>query len=149
MSILMDASILARLVNPADQAYQTAMVAVAELHRRNEVLHITPQNLIEFRSVATRSIGQNGLGLTTKQVENITNRFEQIFPLLTETPAIYPNWKALVAGFGIVGKQVHDARLVAVCHAHHVSALLTFNGSHFQRFANFGPGLTVLEPSKL
>jgi hypothetical protein len=52
-----------------------------------------------------------------------------------------------VGALGVVGKQVHDARLVAVCHAHGVSHLLTFNVGHFTRLAAFGPGLVVLDPA--
>ena len=68
--------------------------------------------------------------------------FEAAFPLLGETPDIYPIWKALVGALGVVGKQVHDARLVAVCHVHVVTHLLTFNVSHFARMAGFGPVLS-------
>ena len=46
----------------------------------------------------------------------------------------------------VVGKQVHDARLVAVCHVHRVTHLLTFNVSHFSRPASFGPGVVVVDP---
>ena len=73
--------------------------------------------------------------------------FETTFPLLVETPAIYPAWKAIVQALGVTGKQVHDARLVAVCHVHGVSHVLTFNVGHFTRFATFGPGVTVVDPA--
>jgi hypothetical protein len=66
---------------------------------------------------------------------------------LPETPAIYPAWKALVTALAVIGKQVHDARLVAVCHVHGVTHLLTFNVTHFTRLAGFGPGLTVVDPA--
>ena len=75
--------------------------------------------------------------------------FEATFPLLAETPAIFPAWKALVGGLGVIGKQVHDARLVAVCHAHGVTHLLTFNISHFTRMAGFGPGIVVVDPASV
>jgi hypothetical protein len=65
---------------------------------------------------------------------------------LPETPEIYPLWKALAGALAVVGKSVHDARLVAVCHANEVTHVLTFNGSHFARFASFGPGITIVEP---
>lgn len=70
-----------------------------------------------------------------------------MFPLLAETPDIYLAWKPLVETLGVVGKQVHDARLVAVCHAHAVTHLLTFNVAHFARMAGFGPGLKVVDPA--
>ena len=73
--------------------------------------------------------------------------FEATFPLLGETPDIYPAWKAIVVALGVVGKQVHDARLVAVCHVHAVTHLLTFNTSHFVRMARCGPGVVVVDPA--
>ena len=47
----------------------------------------------------------------------------------------------------VPGKQMHDARLVAACHAHGVTHLLTFNVPHFARMASFGSGITVLDPA--
>ena len=75
--------------------------------------------------------------------------FEARFPLLEETPDIYPAWKTLVVALGVIGKQVHDARLVAVCHVHAVTHLLTFNIAHFARMAGFGPGLVVVDPASV
>lgn len=75
--------------------------------------------------------------------------FESTFPLLAETPDVHPAWKSLVAAVGVIGKQVHDARLVAVCHVHGVTHLLTFNVAHFARMAPFGPGVGVVDPASL
>jgi hypothetical protein len=47
----------------------------------------------------------------------------------------------------VIGKQVHDARLLAVCHVHGVTHLLTFNVAHFNRMAGFGPGVEVVSPA--
>lgn len=118
-----------------------------ELHRRGEVLHITPQNLVEFRNMATRPKAANGLGLSAVEVAGKAVVFEATFSLLPETPNIYPAWKALVGSLGVIGKQVHDARLVAVCHVHAVTHLLTFNLSHFVRMTGFGPGVVVVDPA--
>jgi predicted nucleic acid-binding protein len=147
MAYLLDTSILARLANTADAQYATADRAVMELHRRGEMLHLTAQNLIEFRNIATRPNALNGLGLSTVDADAKAAVFEATFPLLAETPDIYPAWKALVNTLGIVGKQVHDARLVAVCHANGVTHLLTFNVAHFVRMAGFGPGIVVADPA--
>ncbi len=147
MPFLVDTSLLGRLANRADAAHPVAVRAVAELHRRGEVLHLAPQNLIEFRSFATRPVGVNGLGLTAAAADSLGTKFEASFPLLPDTPDIFPAWKALVSALGVIGKQVHDARLVAVCHVHRVSHLLTFNGAHFTRLAGFGPGITIVDPA--
>jgi predicted nucleic acid-binding protein len=149
VAFLVDTSILVRLANRADAAYPVADRAVVELHRRGEVLHLTPQNLIEFRNVATRPAALNGLGLTAAAAESKAADFEALFPLLPETPDIYPAWKALVTAAGVLGKRVHDARLVAVCHVHRVSHLLTFNTLDFVPLAGFGPGIIVTHPASV
>jgi hypothetical protein len=75
-----------------------------ELHRRGEVVHLTPQVFIEFRNVATRPLVLNGLGLSITKAEAEAAGFEAKFSLLTETPDIYPVWKALVTALGVIGK---------------------------------------------
>ena len=147
MAVLVDTSILGRLANRSDAAHGLAQTAIAKLHQRGEALHLTAQNLIEFRNFATRSISSNGLGLDSSAAATLAATFEAAFPLLEETPAIYPAWRTLVDALGVVGKQVHDARLVAVCHIHEVTHLLTFNVVHFARLAAASPGVVVLEPA--
>lgn len=149
MAYLLDTNVLARLANAADPHYAVTARAVRKLHRRGEVLYITPQILIEFRNLATRPMTVNGLGLSAAEAEIKGAVFEARFPMLPEIPDIYPAWKALVGALGVIGKQVHDARLVAVCHVHKVKHLLTFNISHFLRMASFGPGLTVVDPGSV
>jgi predicted nucleic acid-binding protein len=144
---LVDTSVLARLANTADPFHTIAAQAVVELHRRGEVLHITAQNLVEFRNLATRPKAENGLGLSPVDAEAKAAVFEATFPLLVETPDIYSAWKTLVGALAVIGKQVHDARLMAVCHVHAVRHVLTFNVSHFVRMAGFGPGVAVVDPT--
>ncbi len=109
---------------------------------------LTGQNLIEFRNFATRPISVNGLGLAAAAAEGLAATFEAAFPLLAETADIFPAWKSIVGALGVIGKQVHDARLVAaVCHVYGVTHLLTFNISHFVSMAGFGPGVVVVDPA--
>lgn len=147
MAFLIDTSILMRLANVTDPAHSIAARAVVELHRAAEVLHITPQVLIEFRSAATRPKLANGAGLPAADAEAHAATFEAKFPLLPETPGIYPAWKSIVAALGVIGKQVHDARLIAICHVHGVTHLLTFNVAHFARMAALGPGTVIVDPA--
>ena len=147
MAHLLDTSILGRLANVADVNHALTKRALAELHKQGQALYIAPQVLIEFRNMATRPLAVNGLGLMVAPVEVLAASFEAQFPLLPETPDIFPAWKAIVQSLGVIGKQVHDARLVAVCHVHSITHLLTFNTGHFARFATFGPGLTIVDPA--
>jgi predicted nucleic acid-binding protein len=147
MGYLIDTNVLIRLANVNDAQHITAAQAVMRLHRNGDVLCLTSQVLVEFRNVATRPKAMNGLGLSTTDAEGKSVTFEARFPLLPETPDIYPAWKSLVSALGVIGKQVHDARLVAVCHVHAVTHLLTFNVAHFVRLAGFGPGVAVIDPA--
>lgn len=54
MAHLIDTNVLVRLANATDAHHGAATRAVVELHRRGELLHTTPQVLIEFHGVATR-----------------------------------------------------------------------------------------------
>jgi hypothetical protein len=117
------------------------------LHRDGEVLFISPQNLVEFHNMATGPVASNGLGLTPAEEEAKAAGFERMFPLLAETPAIFTRRKTMIQALGVIGKQVHDARLVAICHLSNVTRVLTFNVRHFARFATYGPGITVVDPA--
>jgi predicted nucleic acid-binding protein len=149
VAYLIDTSILGRLANTADASHPTATRAVVELHRRGEVLHITPQVLIEFRNVATRAVALNGLGPGVADAEAKAGVFESTFPMLVESPDIYPAWKDLVKTLAVIGKRVHDARLVAVCHVHQVTHLLTFNVAHFIPMAGHAPGVVVVDQASV
>ena len=147
MAFLLDTSILVRLANVDDAQHPVAARAVLELHRRSEILYVAPQVLVEFRNVATRPKSANGAGLPIVDAETHAATFEAKFALLAETPAIFVAWKALVGALGIIGKQVHDARIIAVCHVYAVAHVLTFNVGHFGRMAAFGPSVVVVDPA--
>ena len=80
MAFLIDTNILVRLANGADPMNPTADRAIMELHRRGETLHITGQNLVEFRNVATRPRAMNGLGMAIPDAEAQAADFEAVFP---------------------------------------------------------------------
>jgi predicted nucleic acid-binding protein len=149
MAYLLDTSILARLANSADVQHSLALQAVTKLHDSGELLHVCPQNLIEFRNVATRPVANNGLGLDCTVAETIAAQFESLFSLLPETPDIFPTWKTLVKDHAVRGKQVHDARLVAACYVYALSHVLTFNVSHFARFSTTTPSLVIESPATI
>lgn len=93
MAYLLDTTILGRLANASDVQHAVAARAVLELHRRGEVLHVTPQVLVEFRNVATRPVSVNGLGLSPVDTEALATTYEARFPMLSDMPDVYPAWK--------------------------------------------------------
>ena len=149
MSYLIDTPLLMRLANRADIQYAVAETAVETLRQQSEALHIAPQNLVEFRNGATRAKEANGLGLPPSVAKMQADVFEQKFLLLPETPDIFPAWKALVEAAGVTGKQVHDARLIAICQVYGITHILTFNVRHFTRMAAFVPGLIISDPASI
>jgi predicted nucleic acid-binding protein len=54
MPYLADTNVLLRWQRPADPLYAVAQQAVRTLLRRGEQVYVTPQNFVEFWSVATR-----------------------------------------------------------------------------------------------
>jgi predicted nucleic acid-binding protein len=102
-----------------------------------------PQNLYEFWVVCTRPLANNGLGKTAVEAAAELANAKTLFTLLDDTPAILPAWEQLVTTHAVLGKNAHDARLVAAMLVHGVTHLLTFNDADFRRFT----AITVLTPS--
>ncbi len=116
--------------------YGDTINAISILRSTGIELFITSQNLVEFWRSATRSVERNGLGLTIQEAEVELQGLETLFPVLSDVPEIYPEWRRLVLEYGVMGVNVHDARLVAVMRVHQLTHILTFNTKDFTRYAN-------------
>src|SRR5688572_18946286 len=135
-SCLADTNVLLRSVDPASPLCSVARNAIAGLLKQGDQVHFTAQNLVEFWAVVTRPLEVNGLGWDIERARGEVASVRARFPLLEETPDIFPKWLELVTTYRLAGKGVHDARLVAGMAAHHVVNLLTFDEGHFSPFAN-------------
>jgi len=143
--VLLDTNILTRNAQPDHSQHAPARDSVKQLLNRSCELCIVPQNLYEFWAVATRAVFENGLGLTTAQAQSELARLKRWFTLLRDERGVLREWEGLVALHDVRGKTAHDARLVAAMQRHGLSHLLTFNVSHFARFA----AVTVLTPESV
>ena len=146
MTYLADTNIITRRVLPADPLHSVVSVALFTLDQNGETVYISPQNLIEFQALATRPVAANGLGMSPSQASAEARRIEAIYPLLPDTPAIYPFWRNLVDSNLVVGRQVYDARLVAVMLAYRITNLLTLDPFDFRRYTSI---ITVIEPQNI
>lgn len=135
MSFLVDTNVLLRSAQPAHPMHADATKAVGVLLARGEILHIIPQNLIEYWAVATRPVEANGLGLSVAEAASELPKLKAVFSVLPDTPAIFAEWEILVSRHAVKGKEAHDARIVAAMLAHKISNLLTFNTADFKRYA--------------
>jgi predicted nucleic acid-binding protein len=145
MRVLLDTNILTRSHEPTDNAYKTAVDAVATLRGQGHDLSLVPRNFYEFWVVSTRPAGQNGRGKTADEVTAEFAFLKTHFVVLPDTPAVFPEWEKLVTTYKVMGKPAHDARLVAAMVAHGVTHILTFNDADFRRYA----GITPLPPASV
>ncbi len=145
MEYLVDTNILLRLVQRNDPLNSTIRTAVRKLRKDGNILLITPQNCAEFWKVATRPATKNGFGLIPKDADRQLRLIERIFPLLSDIPTVYPEWRTLVVKFGVSGVQVHDARLAATMKANNITHILTLNTGDFIRYSS--EGIVVVNPN--
>ncbi len=146
MSVLTDTNLLLRFAELSHPMSPVSVQAVTKLRSTGETVYTCPQNGSEFWAVATRPLTANGLGMTPVQAETELSRFETLFPMLAETPAIYPAWRRLVVSAGVSGRQVYDARILAIAQVHGMTRLLTFNTKDFTRYAALVPGVQIIDP---
>lgn len=145
---LLDTNVILRFIHAADPLHAVAERAVRLLRQGQHGLHSAPQNLMETWNVATRQPHERaGWGMTPSQAALLLATLEQSFPVLEERPQVYPVWKRLCEDFGVSGKQVFDARIVAFMQVQGISHLLTFNGADFSRFASLG--IVALHPGAI
>jgi predicted nucleic acid-binding protein len=142
---LFDTNILLRLSRRGDSSHTLIQHAVRQLLEQNASLYYCRQNIAEFWSVLTRPVDRNGFGLTIGETDEEVRLIERHFTLLPDSEQIYPVWRRLVNDYGVHGKQVHDARLVASMLVNRLAHLLTLNGADFRRYSD----ITVLHPGDL
>lgn len=112
---------------------------------RSHECFLATQVIIEFWVVATRPVQVNGLGWSVEQTRSIIDRLLEQFPLLDESPQIFPNWLKLVTDSRVLGKRTHDARIVAAMLANDITHILTFNPSDFTDLSS----VTIVHPQDL
>lgn len=146
MKYLLDSGILLRVVNRDDVEHSAVRAAVRRLKAEGNTTVSSPQNAAEFWNVCSRpATARGGLGLSAEETSRRLRLVERIAPVLVDSPAAYSKWKELVHAHGVMGVQVHDARLVAFMLVHEITHILTLNSDDFRRF----PGITVIHVREL
>jgi predicted nucleic acid-binding protein len=146
MAYLLDTNVFIRLASRNDPLRPVCLDALRKLRSGNEVLCYTPQVLAEFWSVCTRpTTAAGGLGLSSEATEMKARVIERYFVLLPDNEATFREWRRLVVDHSVMGKVVHDAKLVASMNVHGVTNLLTFNDADFKRY----PAIIVVNPANV
>ncbi len=135
--LLLDTSILVRERDTNDPKHTETVACIRLLWQTHWTLCLTTQSLIEYWSVATRPAeARGGLGLTPEEAEVDIQYFLTLHEFVEEPPGLFDFWRALVNRFRVSGKQVWDARLVALLEAAGIKHLLTFNKGDFNRYSS-------------
>jgi len=134
MAYLIDTNIILRLAQLEHPMRDDALTALTLLTTKGEEYYLTSQNLIEYWRTCTRPVERNGLGMTVSDSNAALADIEGIFTVLPDTPAIYVQWRRLVVVYGVMGVNVHDARLVATMLVYNLTHILTFNTRDFNRY---------------
>ena len=93
----------------------------------------------------TRPVVRNGLGLSVTDADLVVQAIESGMSLLPDNEAVYREWRRIVVQYGVLGVQVHDARLAAAMYVHGVKHILTLNIVDFARFE----GLLAVHPNSV
>jgi predicted nucleic acid-binding protein len=148
MAYLLDTGILLRIADTYDAQHPLVRVAVGKLGNQRETLIISTQNVAEFCNVATRPKRNNGLGLAPRVALDLFEReVESICTVVPEPDATHDQLKRLIAKYGVVGKQVHDTRLVAMMLSWQIENILTLNDRDFRRYEP--EGIRIVAPDAL
>ena len=99
-------------------------------------LAISPQIVREYLAVTTRPVERNGLGMSGGDAVANVEQFLGAMMILSEGSGTTAKLLALIGMRSALGKQVHDANVVAVALAHSATAIVTDNPRHFRRFAS-------------
>jgi len=148
MSFLLDTGILLRLADRRDEQHETVFRAIRTLIGRGEELLVTTQKIAEFCNVATRPVTSNRLGLSPMDaLELLEREIQPICSVVAELNAVFAELKRLIARYGVTGKQVHDARLVAMMLVWQIENVMTLNDRDFRRYEP--EGITIVTPMSL
>jgi predicted nucleic acid-binding protein len=148
MAYLLDTGILLRLADNADGQHAIVTSAVRKLVAGQERLVMTLQNVCEFSNVLTRPRINNGMGLSPADAIALLEReIEPVCDVVADHEAAYDQLKRLISTYQVSGKQVHDARLVAIMLAWQIESILTLNDRDFRRYEP--EGIKIITPAEL
>lgn len=142
MNVLLDTNVVLRTLQPAHSMHADAVGAIAKLEAKGGNICLVSQTLYELWVTLTRPVMVNGLGKSATEAATILDVLTATYLVYDDTPHVRPAWHQLVVAHAVLGKNAHDARLVAAMTVHGLTHLLTFNDADFQRFTT----VTVLTP---
>lgn len=127
----LDTNILLTATDEARIQHTAARKVFSQTHSFDTYLAVSGQVLREYLVVATRPLEQNGLGLSPADALVNIDAFRRRVAFYEETEAISLMLIELIDRYGVRGKRIHDANIVASMIAHRLPILVTENGDDF------------------
>ncbi|MGB9683211.1 MAG: type II toxin-antitoxin system VapC family toxin [bacterium] len=96
---------------------------------------ISRQVLREYAVIMSRP-GIIEVPLSPEEIASDIEKFEDLFQVADETEEVTRILLKLIRKYGIKGKRIHDANIIATMMCNDISALLTVNIEDFEGFEN-------------
>lgn len=132
--LLIDAGVAIRFAVSSDPQHTPIAVKVKALAEEGWELCFAPQAIREAWNVLTRPSKNGGYEMPPSQAERALQIVWASFTFLEEKPEVFRHWQLLATTYGLVGKSVHDANVVAAALAHDATHILTLNERDFRRY---------------
>ncbi len=134
-AVLVDTNVLLSATAPLRSLHGAALAVFNDWPNQGIILAASAQVFREYLVVATRPIEANGLGLGLEDALGNVVAFQGRMRLLQDNEQTWDRLRALIASYRCLGKQIHDANLVATALASGVTRLVTANYGDFSRFS--------------
>ncbi len=135
--IFIDTNILLTACHTSRHGYLSVVGFFENYPQMGYTFYISTQVLREYLVVATRPLEVNGLGLSVDRALANVDAFKERCVCLEEHRGQLKRLFNILSEFGISGKRIHDANLVACMQEQGISNLLTFNRDDFKCFSKF------------
>lgn len=143
MNVLVDTNIVLRVGGAGHPASAVVGAALARLASQGWRACVAAQSLVESWAVLTRPVTANGIGMAPAQARIEIDRITTVFALLPDPPDLFSRWLDLCTAHDVRGRQVYDARLVALMIGSGITRFVTLNPVDFARF----PMIELLVPA--
>ena len=133
--MFIDTNVLVKSRIPSAPDHDAARASLERAFRDPEPLRISRQVIREYLAVVTRPQTWT-VAITREDALDDVSRLIGSFEILEDGPVVTESLVGLCREIPAVGRQIHDANIVATMLAHGERRLLTFNVSDFRRYGD-------------
>lgn len=131
---VLDTNVLLAATDEGRDEHESAVASLNIWPGSGLVLYTSGQIMREYLAVATRPADQNGLGMARAVAIANVRALRTRLHLLVEDEKVADRLLDVLEAVECIGKQVHDANVVATMLVHGIDTVVTINVSDFARF---------------